>query len=134
MHVVYHAFFGMMGESGAIPGTNFINAAHIGGKIKELAGPRFVHPIVLTLVQVQIFFPELQPRHVQVSGNARDVFGSKGGRHGLATIRAAKAINLLPYCFVKSNACFVQLLGRIFFNGSKESSELSFVVANLHSE
>ena len=59
VHVIDHAPFGMMRESCTVSRPHFVNAAFVGRQVEELAGLQFIHPVVLTLVEVQPFFFEL---------------------------------------------------------------------------
>jgi hypothetical protein len=95
VHVVYHFLFGKVREFCTISRPDGIDVTHIGLAVQELTGRAAVHPFPLP-VFIQPFFPELLNGHIEVFGNALQVFKSVCGSHGATAIGTGQAINLFP--------------------------------------
>jgi hypothetical protein len=114
MHIVHHPAACMMGKSGAVAGTNSIDAAFIIIEVQELAGLTLVHPITLA-VFVQPFLAKGFGAHVKVCRNTLYVGDGISGTHGFATVGALKTVSLLPNSFISLCGYIVQSAGWIFF-------------------
>jgi hypothetical protein len=127
MHIVHHPFLGVMGKPGAIPGTDGIDAAHIGLQIEELAGLFYIHPIA-ALVLIQPFFPKCFFTHAQMTRYPLYVRRGIGGRHGLTTIGTMQTIGLFPGDLVRIRDHLIQTTGGLILQPGQKTSQAFLVV------
>ncbi len=109
MHVVGHRFFGQMRELCTIGRANRIDAALVRLKIEKLTRSAFVHPFSLPVFE-QPFCLEFFYGHVQMFGDALQVFECIGRRHVAAAVGARQAIDLLPHFFIDALCQKVEIL------------------------
>ena len=129
VYIIFHLLFRQVRKSGAVNGPYCIDAAHIGLKIQELAGLFHIHPVA-DLIQVQVFLFEFIHRHVEVGGDADEVFFGKSGAHRFAAVGTGEAIHILPNFFVDLFGHGVQLARGILSQFGKEHPEAALVQVN----
>lgn len=116
-------FFGKMRKPRAIGGSYLVYGAHIRLEVEKLAGFRLIHPVAIT----PSFFPQpfllkLIHAHIEMRGDAFQVFGRVGWCHRPAAIGAGKTIRFPPHFLFQYGDLFVQRFGRILFQFGQVSA------------
>lgn len=119
LHVVGHLLPGKMRESGTVPRTYLVDAAHVGLQVEELTGLLSVHPVAAFIV-VEPFLLERITGHAQVRRDAFDVLRRESRGHLPAAVGACEAIRFLPYFTVDLHGHGIESAGRIFFQPGEE--------------
>jgi len=116
MHITFQ-FLLLMGKSCTVSGPYFINGAHIGTQIQELAGCFLIQPVsVATPLLPQPFLLKSLFAHLQVGRNSFDILFCISGTHGFTAFAALQTVWFIPNSFFQCRQKSLQSRQELFFN------------------